>query len=151
MYSKGDRVLYRNAHFGTVTEDQTDPNLVHVKFDKRFGKVNQPVRIDDLEAVHNAEHEQRLSLQINKTAPSRAEWQSETKVVTDAEAHKTVQKMRDLAVADYAKLKKELDQMQTWMAKDRDSYVGWQATILAAKVEAKLMEAQALAIAATKF
>ena len=75
----------------------------------------------------------------------------EQKKVTDAEAHKTIQKMRDLAVSEYAALKKELDKMQTWMAKDLDPYVGWQVTILAAKVEAKLMEAQALAIAATKF
>lgn len=158
MFNKGDRVLYRNTHFGTVTADEIDPNvgIVYVEFDKRqiMGVESaRPVRTEDLLAVKDAAHEAQLSVQINKVAPSRAAYQKqqEPKVTTDADAHKTIQKMRDLAVSEHVKLKKELDEMLDWMARQPDPYIGWKVTELSAKVEAKFMEATALAIAATKF
>ena len=158
MYNKGDRVLYRNTHFGTVTADEIDPNvgIVYVEFDKRqvMGVESaRPVRTEDLVAVKDAAHEAQLSIQINRIAPSRDAYkrQQEPKVITDAEAHKTLQKMRDLAVHEHVTLKKELDNLLNWNARYPDEYIGWKVAEFQAKVEAKFMEATALAIAATKF
>jgi len=87
MFNKGDRVLYRNTHFGTVQASELDPptGVLYVRFDKPYvggGKV-VPVRVEDVIAVTDAAHEQELSLKINKIAPSREEWKSKAVRLSD--------------------------------------------------------------------
>lgn len=155
MFFKGDRVLYRNTHFGTVHEVQTMPTAetVEVKFDKSYvgqGKPQQ-VRIDDLERVRDAAHERELSLQINKVAPSRSDWKPTGEVMTDEDAHKIIREMRDDVIAASVTIKDRLKQEQAEF--DRDPSADTAAIIR--RLEAKLADAvrqgTALAIACSKF
>lgn len=155
MFSKGDRVLYRNTHFGTVEFGETDasPGIVDVRYDRPYiggGKAVQ-VRAEDLEKVRDDAHERELTLQINKVAPSRSEWEPSGEVMSDDTAHRIVREMRDDVIDASVTLKRRLE-------KEREEYRNDPAEDTAAiirRLEAKLADAvrqgTALAIACSKF
>ena len=155
MFFKGDRVLYRNTHFGTVHEVQTMPTAetVEVKFDKPYVGNGKPVvvRTDDLEKVRDAEHERYLSLQINRFAPSKSDWKPTGEVMDDDTAHKIVREMRDDVVASVVTMKTRLRQEQEEF--DRDPAPDTAAIIrkLEQRIEDAVRQGTALAIACSKF
>lgn len=63
-YKKGDRILYNRQKFGTVHYDQYNQTEVDVVFDGSRLKI-ETVRIDTLELVADAKHEEALSVLIN--------------------------------------------------------------------------------------
>lgn len=153
MFFKGDRVLYRNTHFGTIERDQSSPQseTVQVTLDKPYGSVGQTMRIDDLEAVRDADHERYLSLQINKIAPSRTEWKSGEGVMDDETAHKIIREMRDDVIASVVTLKHRLRQEQDEFNRDPSPDTAAIIRRLEQKIEDATKQGTALAIATAKF